>query len=76
MRFEKSDGCYFLFRSLAYLLLVRLLNISGGPQGIAACEHVIEHLAVACKVHKDTLRRMNMYNDQHTTHFGNLSGAS
>eukprot|EP00536_Pseudo-nitzschia_multiseries_P013908 jgi/Psemu1/320566/estExt_fgenesh1_pm.C_6290015 len=42
----------------------------GGPQGIAACEHVIEHLAVACKVPKETFRRMNMYDDTHTTHFG------
>jgi len=42
----------------------------GGPQGLAACEHVIDHLAVACKVRKDVFRRMNMYDDTHTTHFG------
>mmetsp|Transcript_3741 Transcript_3741/g.9789 ORF Transcript_3741/g.9789 Transcript_3741/m.9789 type:complete len:1260 (+) Transcript_3741:181-3960(+) len=42
----------------------------GGPQGLAACEHVIDHLAVACKVPKDTFRRLNMYDDSQTTHFG------
>jgi len=42
----------------------------GGPQGLAACEHIIDHLAVACKIPKDTFRRMNMYDDSHTTHFG------
>ena len=42
----------------------------GGPQGLAACEHVLDHLAVVCKVPKDTFRRQNMYDDTHTTHFG------
>eukprot|EP00539_Tryblionella_compressa_P013863 CAMPEP_0178824392 /NCGR_PEP_ID=MMETSP0746-20121128/5653_1 /TAXON_ID=913974 /ORGANISM="Nitzschia punctata, Strain CCMP561" /LENGTH=1497 /DNA_ID=CAMNT_0020486065 /DNA_START=312 /DNA_END=4805 /DNA_ORIENTATION=- len=42
----------------------------GGPQGIAACEHIMEHLAVACSVPKDDFRRSNMYTDNHTTHFG------
>ncbi|KAG7364579.1 xanthine oxidase [Nitzschia inconspicua] len=46
----------------------------GGPQGIAACEHVIEHLAVACNVHKDDLRRANMYTADQSTHFGMLVG--
>lgn len=46
----------------------------GGPQGISACEHVIEHLAIACNVHKDQLRRMNMYNADQTTHFGMAVG--
>jgi xanthine dehydrogenase/oxidase len=42
----------------------------GGPQGIAACEHVMDHLAVACNVSKDFIRRTNMYTDNQTTHFG------
>lgn len=42
----------------------------GGPQGLAACEHVMDHLAVACKTPKDLFRRLNMYDDTHTTHFG------
>jgi len=42
----------------------------GGPQGIAACEHVMDHLAVACKVPKEAFRRSNMYNENDTTHFG------
>eukprot|EP00529_Nitzschia_sp_RCC80_P006848 CAMPEP_0113519712 /NCGR_PEP_ID=MMETSP0014_2-20120614/43682_1 /TAXON_ID=2857 /ORGANISM="Nitzschia sp." /LENGTH=1505 /DNA_ID=CAMNT_0000417481 /DNA_START=371 /DNA_END=4888 /DNA_ORIENTATION=- /assembly_acc=CAM_ASM_000159 len=42
----------------------------GGPQGIAACEHVIEHLAQACQVPVETFRRTNMYLDGQPTHFG------
>jgi xanthine dehydrogenase/oxidase len=42
----------------------------GGPQGIAACEHVMEHLAVACNVSKDELRRSNMYTAEQATHYG------
>ena len=54
--------------------ILPLLNFSGGPQGITACEHVIEHLAVACNVHKDKMRRMNLYNEQQSTHFGMAVG--
>jgi xanthine dehydrogenase/oxidase len=46
----------------------------GGPQGIAACEHVMDHLALACNVSKDEFRRSNMYDDSHTTHFGMAVG--
>ena len=42
----------------------------GGPQGIAACEHVMDHLAVACKIPKESFRRYNMYDESNTTHFG------
>jgi xanthine dehydrogenase/oxidase len=48
----------------------------GGPQGIAACEHVMDHLAVACNVPKDIFRRSNFYSDNQTTHFGMDVGQS
>lgn len=48
----------------------------GGPQGIAACEHVMDHLALACSVPKDIIRRANMYSENQTTHFGMDVGQS
>lgn len=42
----------------------------GGPQGLAACEHIMDHLAVACKTSKEEFRRLNMYDNNDTTHFG------
>jgi xanthine dehydrogenase/oxidase len=48
----------------------------GGPQGIAACEHVMDHLALVCNVPKDTFRRGNMYTGNQTTHFGMDVGQS
>lgn len=47
----------------------------GGPQGMAIAEHVIEHLAVACGVHIDKMRRDNIYKDGESTHFGMVVGA-
>ena len=38
-------------------------------------EHVIEHLAVACGVHMDKMRRDNIYKDGESTHFGMTVGA-
>ena len=37
---------------------------------MAACEHVMDHLALACKVPQDELRRSNMYQSGQATHFG------
>jgi len=44
----------------------------GGPQGMAACEHVIDHLALACRVNADEFRRKNLYETGRglETHFG------
>ena len=42
----------------------------GGPQGLFVCEHVMDHLALACGVSGDALRRDNMYTLQHATPFG------
>ena len=41
---------------------------------MAASEHVIEHLAVACNVPVEDLRRMNLYKDGDCTHFGTIIG--
>jgi xanthine dehydrogenase/oxidase len=47
----------------------------GGPQGMAACEHVMEHLAVGCNVPMEQFRRNNMYKNGDTTHFGSVMGS-
>lgn len=41
---------------------------------MVACEHVIDHLAVACGVSADQLRRTNMYQPSHVTPFGMIIG--
>ncbi len=46
----------------------------GGPQGLAACEHVMDHLALACQVSGDDLRRQNLYSNGDSTHFGMIMG--
>ncbi len=42
----------------------------GGPQGLATCEHIIEHLAAECNVCPEEIRRQNMYEDFQSTPFG------
>ncbi|KAL7552747.1 hypothetical protein ACHAWF_015983 [Thalassiosira exigua] len=42
----------------------------GGPQGMAVCEHVMDHLAEACGVDGDELRRTNLYEKEDATPFG------
>jgi xanthine dehydrogenase/oxidase len=46
----------------------------GGPQGMAIAEHVLDHLAVACKVSGDELRRSNMYSEGDHTPYGMIVG--
>lgn len=46
----------------------------GGPQGMAATEHVLGHLALACHVPIDVLRRSNMYQNGDLTPFGMAIG--
>eukprot|EP00934_Nitzschia_sp_Nitz4_P005451 Nitzschia sp. Nitz4//scaffold114_size70088//41625//46588//NITZ4_005981-RA/size70088-augustus-gene-0.6-mRNA-1//1//CDS//3329533435//5441//frame0 len=48
----------------------------GGPQGMVVAEHVLEHLAVACGVPMDKMRRDNLYKDGESTHFGMKLGPS
>jgi xanthine dehydrogenase/oxidase len=46
----------------------------GGPQGMVIAEHVIDHLALACDVSGDELRRNNMYKDGDHIPFGMIVG--
>jgi len=71
------DGCYHFPNFRAEGVVCKTVQPPhtafrgfGGPQGIAACEHVIDHLALACKVPQDELRRSNMYKPGEATHFG------
>ena len=46
----------------------------GGPQGLATCEHVMDHLANACGISGYELRRQNLYSDGDATPFGQILG--
>jgi len=46
----------------------------GGPQGLATCEHIIDHLALECGVSGYKLRRNNIYKVQEATPFGMILG--
>jgi xanthine dehydrogenase/oxidase len=46
----------------------------GGPQGMAIAEHIIDHLAVACRADPDQIRRDNMYRDGDIVPFGMVIG--
>lgn len=48
----------------------------GGPQGMAIAEHIIDHLAVACKASPDKIRRDNMYTTGDHVPFGMVIGES
>ena len=43
-------------------------------QGLAACEHVIDHLAEACGVSGEEIREQNIYSDGDQTPFGMIMG--
>lgn len=71
------DGCYYFPNFKAEGVVCKTVQAPhtafrgfGGPQGIAACEHVMDHLALACNVSADELRRSNMYQSGQATHFG------
>ena len=73
----QSDGVYFWpnFRVEAVACKTVQPNHTafrgfGGPQGLATAEHILEHLAVICKVPIDVMRRENMYKGGQSTHFG------
>ena len=49
----------------------------GAPQGMVVSEHILDHLAMACGVSGDKLRRDNMYTPDQCTPFGiHLGGKS
>jgi xanthine dehydrogenase/oxidase len=71
------DGCYYFPNFRAEGVVCKTVQPPhtayrgfGGPQGMAACEHVMDHLALACKVSSDEFRRKNMYKAGQPTHFG------
>jgi xanthine dehydrogenase/oxidase len=75
------DGCYYWpsFRAVGNVCKTSQPTHTafrgfGGPQGIAACEHIVEHLSVACKVPYDVMRRSNMYKKGDTVPFGMFMG--
>ena len=77
------DGCYYFPNFRAEGVPCRTVQAPhtafrgfGGPQGMAVTEHVMDHLAVACKVPSDHLRRSNMYKEGDHTPFGMILGES
>lgn len=46
----------------------------GGPQGLGTCEHIMDHLADACSISRDEIRRQNMYSCGESTPFGMIMG--
>ena len=42
----------------------------GGPQGLATCEHIIEHLAIECNMYPEDIRQQNLYQEHDATPFG------
>lgn len=46
----------------------------GGPQGLGTCEHVMDHLAEACNISRDEIRRQNLYALGESTPFGMILG--
>merc|ERR1719411_902605 len=76
-----SDNCYYFPHFKAEGLICKTVQAPhtafrgfGGPQGMAAIEHVMEHLAVVCQVPYDDIRRHNMYKVGDATPYGMLMG--
>lgn len=77
------DGCYYFPNFRANGVPCKTVQPPhtafrgfGGPQGMAVAEHVMDHLAVACNVSGDVLRRMNMYKLGDHIPFGMIIGES
>lgn len=71
------DGCYFWphFRAIGNICKTAqpahtAYRGFGGPQAIATVEHIMDHLALECKVSVDSIRRSNMYKREQCTPFG------
>jgi xanthine dehydrogenase/oxidase len=71
------DGCYYWphFRAVGDVCKTSQPSHTayrgfGAPQGIATVEHILDHLAVECKVSVDSIRRTNMYFGEQSTPFG------
>ena len=75
------DGCYFFPNFRAEGVACKTVQPPhtafrgfGGPQGMVVAEHVMDHLAVACNVSGDLLRRDNLYQVGDHTPFGMIVG--
>jgi len=54
--------------------LTRMTSLIQQQQGLAACEHVIDHLADECGIPGNTMRKQNMYSQGQSTPFGMILG--
>ena len=77
------DGCYYFPNFRAEGVVCKTCQPPhtafrgfGGPQGMVIVEHVMDHLALACKVSADVLRRSNFYELGQPTPFGMVLGDS
>lgn len=75
------DGCYYFpnFRCEGVVCKTAQAPHTayrgfGGPQGMVACETVMEHLAQACGISTDEIRRTNMYKPGEATPYGMIMG--
>jgi xanthine dehydrogenase/oxidase len=75
------DGCYYYPHFRAEAVVCKTSQPAhtayrgfGGPQGIVVAEHVLDHLAIACNISGDLLRRTNMYKDGDHIPFGMIVG--
>jgi xanthine dehydrogenase/oxidase len=75
------DGCYYFPNFRAEGVACKTSQPAhtayrgfGAPQGMAIVEQVMDHLALACNVSGDVLRRMNMYKNGDHLPFGMIMG--
>jgi xanthine dehydrogenase/oxidase len=75
------DGCYFFPHFRAEAVACKTSQPAhtayrgfGGPQGIVVAEQVMDHLALACHMSGDVLRRTNMYKNGDHIPFGMIIG--
>ena len=75
------DGCYFYPNFRAEAVACKTAQPAhtayrgfGGPQGIVVAEQVMDHLALACHIPGDVLRRTNMYKNGDHIPFGMIVG--
>ncbi len=71
------DNCYYWPEFLAVGIPCKTAQAPhtafrgfGGPQGLATCEHILDHLAIKCSVSPVDIRRNNMYQNNEATPFG------
>ena len=77
-----ADGPYYWSKFLAVGVVCKTVQPPhtafrgfGGPQGMAICEHIIDHLSSAVKVSGYDIRRDNLYHEEQYTPFGMKIGS-